>query len=756
MMKNVGQKFITVTGFLIDNNEVSNIQNITLYSYKELQTACGNFGAVNKIGMGGFGSVYKGKLKDGTLVAVKVLSEESTQGIQEFLTEITTISAIEHENLVKLYGCCVEGIHRILVYGFLENNSIAQTLLGLNHRNIQFSWNIRREICIGVARGLAYLHEEIQPHIVHRDIKASNILLDENLTAKISDFGLAKLFPPNMSHISTRVAGTLGYLAPEYALRRQLTRKADIYSFGVLLLEIVCGRCNKSEQSLTTTEEDSLLEKAWDLYNRGELVELIDASLEREDIIKDEAVKYITICFVCTQEMPKLRPLMSTVVKMLTGETEVQVKLIAKPGILSEAFQRRNNTEDASSPAYFRDEGSSINDSTIITLHSLLFSSLISYKHTLGFPTQLQTQGFNEIDRRTYYSTGVMRCFSACFGKKTASSSKQAIDIEEEVSSIQNIKLYPYKELQIATSYFSAANKIGEGGFGSVYKGKLKDGTLVAVKVLSAESRQGVREFLTELVTISDLDHENLVEIYGCCVEGVHRILVYGYLQNNSLAQTLLGDGHCTIEFSWKRRTEICIGIARGLSYLHELVPAHLSHISTQVAGTLGYLAPEYAIRGQLTRKADVYSLGILLLEIVCGRRNRDSRLPSKEKFLLELAWELYKERDIMGLVDASLNGNFSINEASRCIKIAFLCTQDDPKSRPSMSTIVNMLKGDIDVDEMKISKPGLLSELSRTYKSTPNESSTRLGKPDDVFLSFNETMSYGTMTFTSIEDGRS
>ncbi|WOH05891.1 hypothetical protein DCAR_0625314 [Daucus carota subsp. sativus] len=380
-----------------------------------------------------------------------------------------------------------------------------------------------------------------------------------------------------------------------------------------------------------------------------------------------------------------------------------------------------------------------------------------------------------------------MPCFSACFGKQTASPLEQAIDIEEEVSSIQNIKIYPYKELQIATSYFSAANKIGEGGFGSVYKGKLKDGTLVAIKVLSAESRQGVREFLTELVIISDIEHENLVKIYGCCVEGVHRILVYGYLENNSLAQTLLGDGHCAIEFSWKKRKEICIGIARGLAYLHEdiqphivhrdikasnilldenltakisdfglakLIPAHLTHISTQVAGTLGYLAPEYAIRGQLTRKADVYSLGMLLLEIVCGRRNRDSRLPPKEKFLLELAWELYQEQDIVGLVDASLNGKFSLNEASRYIKIAFLCTQAAPRSRPLMSDVVNMLKGDIDVSEMEISKPGLLSELSRTYKSTPYESSIGSGKPDDVFLSMNE-MSCGTMTFTSIEDGR-
>ncbi|XP_017256837.1 cold-responsive protein kinase 1-like isoform X1 [Daucus carota subsp. sativus] len=354
--------------------EVSNIQNIILYSYKELRRACDNFRAVNKIGMGGFGSVYKGKLKNGTMVAVKVLSEGSTQGIQEFLTEITMISSMQHDNLVKLYGCCAEGVHRILVYGYLENNSLAQTLLGPNHRNIQFSWNVRKEICIGVARGLAYLHEEIQPHIVHRDIKASNILLDENLNAKISDFGLAKLFPPNMTHISTHVAGTLGYLAPEYALRRQLTRKADIYSFGVLLLEIVCGRCNKNERS--PTEDETLLGKAWELYNKGELLELIDASLAR-DTNMDEAVKYVKICFVCTQEMPKLRPLMSTVVKMLTGEIEVQGKLIAKPGILPEAFLRRNIiTGDASSPGYSSIEASPMRESTFISHGTMTFSSI--------------------------------------------------------------------------------------------------------------------------------------------------------------------------------------------------------------------------------------------------------------------------------------------------------------------------------------------------------------------------------------------
>lgn len=199
-----------------------------------------------------FISLLQGKLKDGTLAAVKVLSAKSSQGVREFLSEIVAISGIEHENLVTLIGCCVEGDHRILVYGYLENLSIAQTLLGMerfnslfivfwpsgetdgrddglssicniinfpgqsvsfligsHHSNIHFSWKTRTNICIGVAQGLSFLHEEIRPHIVHRDIKSSNILLDKDFTPKISDFGLAKLFPDHLTHITTRVAGTL-------------------------------------------------------------------------------------------------------------------------------------------------------------------------------------------------------------------------------------------------------------------------------------------------------------------------------------------------------------------------------------------------------------------------------------------------------------------------------------------------------------------------------------------------------------------
>ncbi|XVF75536.1 hypothetical protein PTKIN_Ptkin13bG0195300 [Pterospermum kingtungense] len=212
------------------------------FLYDELKIATDGFRPSNKIGEGGFGSVYKGKLKDGRRVAVKVLSVESKQGDREFMSEIASISNISHVNLVKLHGGCIDGPSRILVYDYMENNSLAHILLGGEKNREILSWKSRKEIALGIARALSYIHEEVKPHIVHRDIKLSNILLDQNFTPKVSDFGLSRLFSDSITHLSTGVAGTLGYLAPEYAVSGRLTRKSDVYSFGVLLLEIVSSR----------------------------------------------------------------------------------------------------------------------------------------------------------------------------------------------------------------------------------------------------------------------------------------------------------------------------------------------------------------------------------------------------------------------------------------------------------------------------------------------------------------------------------
>uniref|UniRef100_A0A1S4BNY7 non-specific serine/threonine protein kinase n=1 Tax=Nicotiana tabacum TaxID=4097 RepID=A0A1S4BNY7_TOBAC len=180
-----------------------------VFTIRQIKVATDNSDAANKIGEGGFGSVYKGTLLDGTVIAVKQLSSKSKQGNREFVNEIGMISGLQHPNLVKLYGCCAEGNQLLLVYEYLENNSLARALFGPEEHRLKIDWPTRQKICIGIAKGLAFLHEESSLKIVHRDIKATNILLDNKLNPKISDFGLAKLDDEDNTHISTRVAGTM-------------------------------------------------------------------------------------------------------------------------------------------------------------------------------------------------------------------------------------------------------------------------------------------------------------------------------------------------------------------------------------------------------------------------------------------------------------------------------------------------------------------------------------------------------------------
>ncbi|XP_072982097.1 putative serine/threonine-protein kinase isoform X1 [Typha latifolia] len=302
-------------------------KNIKLFSYDEVKSATDNFHPGNKIGQGGFGKVYKGTLRSGEEVAVKVLSAESRQGVKEFLTEIDVITNVRHPNLVELVGCCVQANSRILVYEYLENSSINHALLGHKSDPSKLNWSIRSAICVGTAKGLAFLHEELEPPIVHRDIKASNILIDRNYVPKIGDFGLAKLFPDNITHISTRVAGTTGYLAPEYALHGQLTKKADIYSFGVLVLEIISG---ESSSKALYSEGNFLLDRAWQLYQEGRLQELVDPVLK--EYSEEQVLRYTKVALFCTQAAAGRRPSMLQVVEMLSNPIRINENELTPPG----------------------------------------------------------------------------------------------------------------------------------------------------------------------------------------------------------------------------------------------------------------------------------------------------------------------------------------------------------------------------------------------------------------------------------------
>ncbi|GJY70839.1 probable LRR receptor-like serine/threonine-protein kinase [Tanacetum coccineum] len=318
-------------GYLGGDKEDKELQALQLqtgyYSLRQIKAATNNFDSANKIGEGGFGPVYKGVLSDGSEIAVKQLSAKSKQGNREFVTEIGMISGLQHPNLVKLYGCCIEGNQMLLIYEYLINNSLARALFGKENQRLNLDWATRQKICIQVARGLAYLHEESVLKIVHRDIKATNVLLDKDLNAKISDFGLARLDEEENTHISTRIAGTIGYMAPEYAMRGYLTDKADVYSFGIVALEIVSGKSNTNYRP--KEEFVYLLDWAYVLQEQGNLLELVDPSLGSH-YSKEEAMRMLNIALICSNPSPTLRPAMSKVVSMLEGKIPVQTAVVKR------------------------------------------------------------------------------------------------------------------------------------------------------------------------------------------------------------------------------------------------------------------------------------------------------------------------------------------------------------------------------------------------------------------------------------------
>ncbi|CAN7133536.1 unnamed protein product [Brassica rapa subsp. narinosa] len=1243
------------------------------FTWRQLQAATNNFDEANKLGEGGFGSVFKGELSDGTIIAVKKLSSKSCQGNREFVNEIGMISGLNHPNLVKLYGCCVEKDQLLLVYEYMENNSLALALSGKSN-SLKLDWAARKKICVGIARGLEFLHEGAAMRMIHRDIKTPNVLLDANLNAKISDFGLARLHEEEHTHISTKVAGTIGYMAPEYALMGHLTEKADVYSFGVVAMEIVSGKSNTTQKG--SDDNAPLIKWAMTLQQKGDIMEIVDPKLEGE-FNSLEAERMTRVALVCTNATPSLRPLMSEAVKMLEGEMEIprimsgpavyghdlnfsklmemqestsmsgyvhalgeiattlgikRVNLSYKDPCVSQSLMiikqvdwnpvlnntiacdcsfnnnmtchitelslvnltlvgkvppelaklRHLRSIDLSAnyltgtippewvsmpyltfiwlcgnrlsgnlptwwqnfknlkflgiegnqfsgtipdelgnltklvkldlasnqftgslpitlarlvnleqlwisdnkfsgtiPAYigkwsrlrklflhasglkgpFPDAVAClenlidlrISDTTGINSFPILSSKVIetlilrnvglsgpipSYIWNLPNLTRLDLS-FNKLtgeiqdiqkapklkytyltgnmlsgnvesaflinnkpnidlsynnfswssscqeksNINTYRSsilknnlTGLLRAgpvncktyqrsvhincggedlkITNSFGKityqadnsktnaatnhhqqnwgisntgdftddayvddtfiistslrlskdspylyKTARRSALSLvyyafclengaynvklhfmeiqfsekevysrigrrifdvyvqgklflrdfNIKEEANGtlkpvvkelkanvtdhLLEIRLYwagkgtalipnrgnygplisaislchslepqcgaekikhhisfplilgatgvlvtitllavgiyarrrclkdsntikrdlraeglqtvcfTWRQLQDATNNFDKANKLGEGGFGSVFKGELPDGTIIAVKQLSSKSCQGNREFVNEIGMISGLNHPNLVKLYGCCVEKNHLMLVYEYMENNSLALVL--SGKSSMKLDWKTRQKICVGIARGLEFLHEgsmirmvhrdiktpnvLLDADLNakisdfglarlheeehtHISTKVAGTMGYMAPEYVLWGQLTEKADVYSFGVVAMEIVSGKSNTKHKGTADHLSLLDWALSLHQKGNILEVVDPVLEGHFNRKEAVRMINVALVCTNSSPALRPTMSEAMKMLEGVIELTQVS-SDPGIYGD---------------------------------------------
>ncbi|PRQ46554.1 putative protein kinase RLK-Pelle-PERK-1 family [Rosa chinensis] len=292
------------------------------FTYEELALATEGFSDSNLLGQGGFGYVHKGVLPNGKEVAVKQLKAGSGQGEREFQAEVEIISRVHHRHLVSLVGYCMTGSERLLVYEFVPNNTMEFHLHGKGRPTMD--WSTRLKIALGSAKGLAYLHEDCHPKIIHRDIKAANILLDFKFECKVADFGLAKLSSDLNTHVSTRVMGTFGYLAPEYASSGKLTDKSDVFSFGVMLLELITGR--RPVDASHTYIEDSLVEWARPVLTRAlesdDFDELVDPRLQNS-FDHNEMARMVACAAACVRHSARRRPRMSQVVRALEGDVSL-------------------------------------------------------------------------------------------------------------------------------------------------------------------------------------------------------------------------------------------------------------------------------------------------------------------------------------------------------------------------------------------------------------------------------------------------
>ncbi|KAL8463667.1 hypothetical protein ACS0TY_033576 [Phlomoides rotata] len=327
------------------------------FSFETLVKATGNFNPNQKLGEGGFGPVYKGKLDDGREIAVKKLSQNSSQGKKEFQSESKLLARVQHRNVVNLLGYCLHGPEKLLVYQYVANESLDKILFKSDKRQL-LDWKRRYNVITGVAKGLLYLHEEAHCRIIHRDIKASNILLDDKWAPKIADFGMARLYPEDQTHVNTRVAGTNGYMAPEYLMHGHLSEKADVFSFGVVVLELISGQ--KNSKFNRDPEYRNLLEWAYKLYKKQRSLEIIDPTIASSSKDTEEIGTCIQLGLLCVQSDPKSRPDMGRVVLILAKKPSV-LEEPTRPGHPGTRYRLpRTNRPTASASASSSASGSSL------------------------------------------------------------------------------------------------------------------------------------------------------------------------------------------------------------------------------------------------------------------------------------------------------------------------------------------------------------------------------------------------------------
>ncbi|KAI3908039.1 hypothetical protein MKW98_003684 [Papaver atlanticum] len=689
------------------------------FTLKLIKAATQNFNPANRICESE--QLYKGVLPDGTKITVKRIHVHDKY---VFTNEVKILSTLRHPNLVRLLGHCSEDNQQLLVYDCIENGSLSNALFGDNENlRKRLHWGTKMRIYLGIAKGLAFLHhkDESKSIIVHRDIKLSNIFLDRFLDPKIYYFGLAKQFGADDTHCTTRLCGTAGYMDPEYLMRGSVTEKVDVFSFGVFLLVLSTEKeAYDCRRLVSYNEGASLLDRAKGLHQKGDLLSLIDEDLTSSNSAR-EATKLLDLAILCTNYDPKLRPTMSEVVSILEGKTTMKIPPPVDPPYVTTDFcEYMSEIESASSSSSY----------TKLTHDGFVYNPNSDWDSdgddaTLSY--QVASKVKEDDNTCPEYSNDFVSDLKAFLSEEGEETDKVEIaKLSGETHEPYETTSFSLRYIEVATKNFSPAYKIGQGSSGSVYKGMVPNGKMIAVKQLSLKSDEGKVEFLNEVNTISTLRHPNIIRLLGHCAENNQHLLVYEYMENGCLNQALFGSVNLKNKLSWPARLRICAGIAKGLAYLHsdnskmkivhrdiklsnilldkDLNPKisdfgltlhynrEITHIKTGLAGTVGYMAPEYVIRGTVTEKIDVYSFGVVTLELMTGKNRMQWKTNHESISLLDLACDLQKKGDLLGLVDEDARMNIPVEEAEMVLNLAILCTNYDPSLRPTLSEVVDIL----------------------------------------------------------------
>ncbi|XP_063940361.1 G-type lectin S-receptor-like serine/threonine-protein kinase SRK isoform X2 [Daucus carota subsp. sativus] len=693
------------------------------FRLRVMQSATNNFDEKLVIGKGGFGKVYKGLRYFGNRkVAIKRLKSGSNQGIKEFRTEIEILSQFQNCNIVPFIGYCDECEEMILVYELMSHGSLADHLHKRSRKGDTslrpLSWMQRIKICIGAAHGLDYLHSgtSIGNRVIHRDVKSNNILLDDTLGAKISDFGLSKIGPANQTstYVSAHVKGTHGYLDPYYVSTHTLSTKSDVYAFGVVLFEVLCGR--PVVDTSLDEEQMNLANWAQHCFKEGILDKLADHRI-KGNISFNSLKAYVDVAIMCLNFQPKLRPTMADVLAGLELALTLQKKSAYYPLV---DILPIDHTKDVD---YLIHEGNDAN-------------------HRVEYEYSERTILSNGCHRKKPSSVGMTfgkRIIGLLSVRARAFSGNRKSPIIK-VLQPSKLKNFSFDELRVATRNFHPDSMIGNGDYGEVFKGWVDENTFAAVKqgtglVIAVKKLHSTsfRRWLAEINSLGNLCHPNVVRLLGYSFKEDDQLLVYEFMPQGNLQKHLNNEERGRGSMDWPMRCNIINGIARGILYFHKssrprvinrnLNPGNILLDSemnpkisdfglarvfgesecilstSRVYGYPAYMSPEY-VNGIVSEKSDVYSFGVIVLEIICGMKTKD--FYGHNLFILSYVWRVHREgKHFEALAEIGM-GSYDQSQLIRAIKIGLLCVQPRPEDRPTMSMVVLMLTSDIELPQPK------------------------------------------------------